>query len=493
MLPLPVIYKLGDYVKYHVDKQVTVIGRVRGIALRDRQLIAKVERLVPYSALPHYLQSLEPEQQTSRRLYLIDGGCRIVEPINFCGTVKVWLQDLPKPDMYNYEVGEILYRFGGEWKLRPVTQRHRLPCEYMAVPQHPTLPIKKVFLDLYYDDFGTFRNVYHSLGGVYMQVGNMPLKMRAQIRNHFLIGFVPFGATFEGFIRPLVQDFKRLERGVEMETVNGRVLVVASLASVTADLPQGNDLAGVKRHSAKHGCRACDVLRDKLTDHDYDHIANAHFHHLTDDLFAELGRQVTESGRERMATQYGLSRAPRPLDALQRDRHRHTPHDAYHSMGGKVSRLLDATFQLLSTAGEAAWLWHWKAIEKPPGWSRLPNPISHRGSFQFSDGLRLAMIMPFVLSRSLSPSHLKTDRLAAIKSRLGLMRDDQVCKELVQLWAVEAKALRLAFQTTFRKGDYDLLHVALEEERSALLLVSIKLTSRMYCKLHSSDNTIICV
>jgi hypothetical protein len=305
-----------------------------------------------------------------------------------------------------------------------------------------------------------------------MQVGNMPLTMRAQIRNHFLIGFVPFGATFEEFVRSLVQDFRRLERGVEMDTVNGRVLLVASLASVTADLPQGNDLAGVKRHSANHGCRACNVRREQLTDHAYDHTANARFHHLTDDLFAELGLQVTESERNRMATQYGLSRASRPLDALRRDRHRHTPHDAYHSMGGKALKLLDATFQLLSTAGEAAWLWHWKAIEKPPGWSRLPNPITHRGSFQFSDGLRLAMIMPFVLWRCLSAPHLKNDKLAAIKARLGLKRDDQVCKELVQLWAVEAKALRLAFRTTFYEGDYDLLRVALEEERDALLRVS---------------------
>jgi hypothetical protein len=318
-----------------------------------------------------------------------------------------------------------------------------------------------------------------------------------------------------------------------METVDGIVLVVASLAAVTADLPQGNDLAGVKRHGAIHGCRACNVSRDQLTDDRYDYVADARFHQLTNTLFEELSRQRTASSKESMATAYGktrlcnlgicdvvaiswndhvitqlprfslpkshqyrqqvaatltfviwpcfviifihllgLSLLPRPLDALARDRHRHIPHDAYHSMAGKALRLLDTTFEHLSTVGETAWLRHWKAIEKPPGWGRLPNPVTHRGSFQFSDGLRLAMIMPFVLLRSLSPGHLKADKLATIKARLGLVRDSQVCKEFVQLWAVEAKALRLAFRTTFGEGDYERLRVSLEEERKALLRVS---------------------
>jgi hypothetical protein len=193
-------------VQYRFDGQ-TVVGRLRGIALQGRRHVAKVERLVTYEALPGYLHSAKRDEHASRRLYLVDELCRVIDPINFHGVVRVWLRDLPRPDQYDYEVGEILYRLNGRWKLRSIDRRHQLPCEYMAVPRPklPTLPVKKLFLDLYYDDFGTFRNVYHSLGGVYMQVGNMPLTMRRQIRNHFLIGFVPFGATFNEFIRPVVE------------------------------------------------------------------------------------------------------------------------------------------------------------------------------------------------------------------------------------------------------------------------------------------------
>jgi len=471
LLHFQAVYRLGDFVRYKHLGQVAV-GRLRGIALQESQRVAKIEQLIPYTALPGHLRSAARVHRSHKQLYLVEDQSRIVDPSDICSRTTVWLRDLPKPQQYDYEVEEVLYSFRSRTRLRFIDRRHRLPCEYMTVPQHPTLPVRKFFLDIYYDDFGTYRNVYHSLGGVYMQIGNMPLKMRAQIRNHFLIGFVPFGATFEEFIRPLLQDFKKLERGIEMETVSGRVLVVACIAMVTADLPQGNDLANIKRHSAKHGCRACNVDRSRLTYPLYDHIGDARFHHKTNDLFEELDRQPTATARDNMATAHGLRTSSRPLDCLQRDRHRHTPHDAYHSMAGKALRLLDATLQLLSTAGETEWLRHWKAIEKPPGWSRLPNPISHRGSFQFSDGLRLAMIMPFVLWRFLLPMHIKTDKLAEIKERLGCGRDDHVCKELVQLWAIEAKALRLAFQTTFYEGDYDRLSTVLEDERAALTQAS---------------------
>jgi hypothetical protein len=50
------------------------------------------------------------------------------------------------------------------------------------------MPVYKLFLDLYHDDFGTFRNVYYSLGGVYVQFGNMPAHQRKLIKNHFVLG-----------------------------------------------------------------------------------------------------------------------------------------------------------------------------------------------------------------------------------------------------------------------------------------------------------------
>ena len=65
------------------------------------------------------------------------------------------------------------------------------------------------------DRFGTFRSVYHSLGGVYLTIGNQPLELRQKLSNIHLIGFVPFGACFKDFIRPIVAELIELERGVQ--------------------------------------------------------------------------------------------------------------------------------------------------------------------------------------------------------------------------------------------------------------------------------------
>ncbi|PKB93727.1 hypothetical protein RhiirA5_440495 [Rhizophagus irregularis] len=117
-------------------------------------------------------------------------------------------------------IKEILYKSNGYWKMRNVTLDYKHPGEYfvLSLPplQYRNLRVLKIFIDIYYDDFGTYRNVYHSLGGVYVQLGNMPFDIRKLVRNHFVLGFVPFGGCFEDFIRPFIKDMKRLEKGTLM-------------------------------------------------------------------------------------------------------------------------------------------------------------------------------------------------------------------------------------------------------------------------------------
>src|SRR5437764_15410588 len=100
--------------------------------------------------------------------------------------------------------------------------RHRLPCENITLTSPPQqLPVPKFFLDIYLDDFGTYRNVYHSLGGVYLQFGNMPFRLRKQLKNHFLLGFVPFGGDIYEFFELLRNEIKSLERGTQTREIIG--------------------------------------------------------------------------------------------------------------------------------------------------------------------------------------------------------------------------------------------------------------------------------
>src|SRR6185436_17038575 len=139
------------------------------------------------------------------------------------------------------------------------------------------LPVKKFFLDLYYDDFGTYRTVYHSLGGVYLQFGNMPFHQRKLLKNHFIIGFVPFGATFSEFIQPFLRDIEKLEKSSLMKINGEEYLITGGLGVVTADLPQGNDLCGVKRHGANYGCKNCFLFQKNLSNKKNKNLKNTHY------------------------------------------------------------------------------------------------------------------------------------------------------------------------------------------------------------------------
>ncbi len=82
------------------------------------------------------------------------------------------------------------------------------------------MKVYKIFLDLYYDNFETYRNVYHSLEGVYLQFGNMPAHQRKLLKNHFILGFVPFGDNFNEFLKLFISEIKKFEQEKVM-IVNG--------------------------------------------------------------------------------------------------------------------------------------------------------------------------------------------------------------------------------------------------------------------------------
>jgi hypothetical protein len=407
-----------------------------------------------------------------KELWLVEGETKLVNPANVKRHIIVWLCDMPEPaNGYDFYVNEIMYHFGGRWQYRNIAERHHLPCESIMLKRLPqNLPVLKIFLDIYVDDFGTYRNVYHSLGGVYMQFGNMPLSLRKQLKNHFLIGFVPFGANFNDFIKPALQDIKSLENGLVMKTLYGNMWITGGVGCTTADLPQGNDLANVKHHGANHGCRRCNVSNNEYTNPNYDYIKNARFQQQTNERIVEIANQCSKVNQDKLATEYGLTK-PGPFTILKWDRHIQTPQDAYHSMAGKARTLLDATFNIFNTNGENNFLENWKNIEKPAHWSRMPNPLRHRQSFMFSDVLRLAMLMPFILQRFLKSNHIKTEILDNWHENSGIRKNLAVTK-LCTCWATEAKALKLVFSIVMTEDIYQELQETLEKEREMLLQVS---------------------
>ncbi|CAH1771506.1 3297_t:CDS:1, partial [Entrophospora sp. SA101] len=56
--------------------------------------------------------------------------------------------------------------------------------------------------------------------------------------------------------------------------------------------------------------------------------------------------------------------------------------------------------------GEDEFLKIWHNFEFPSTWARQQNPITHLGSYFFSDYLHLSMIMPFLINRAISTTML---------------------------------------------------------------------------------------
>ena len=301
----------------------------------------------------------------------------------------------------------------------------------------------------------------------------MSFDMRQHLRNHFVLGFVPFGGHFEEFIRPFIRDMKLLEKGVLMNVQGIDCWIVAGLGCVTADLPQGNDLTGVKRHGAIKGCRTCLAAKENATDITLDIASISRYHHITNTQFEDIFTAQTLKQRSDISKEYGLRTTLPILDQLQRERHLQSPQDIYHLIAGKTLKLLKLTITMLSSEGEQNFIKKWKSFEYPRQWLKLPNPISHLESFMMSDRLRLGMVMPSILNRSLTINCLKSQEIAKLQERANL-NQNQVVNTIIKCWAIVAKCSQLAFKILLTNNDYIDLEKYLKKEQKALIEVKFK-------------------
>ena len=258
----------------------------------------KMSRLLRYNELGIFC-SHERRRRGNKELWMIEEDYQIIPPDHIVGCILVWLKDIPQPAFYDFQISEILYQdvATNRMHIRPIQLCHRYPSEYVTILSSLPLHDMKVFkfmIDIYNDDFGTYRNVYHSLGGIYIQIGNMPFNLRKQLKNHFIIRFTPFGGHFDDMMCPLVQELHQLEKGVMMHIKEETVWVIASIGLVTADMPQGNDLCDVKKQGALYGYRNCLVPKDQLTDNTFDRIHFSHFNHITNEHFIQLQTLINQ-------------------------------------------------------------------------------------------------------------------------------------------------------------------------------------------------------
>src|SRR5256714_11933067 len=169
-------YAVGEFVEFidNSNQRERRFGRIEAIVSlllpQDSdhpQDALKMSRLLRHDELGIYC-SRDRSCRGHKELWMIEEDYQIIPPNHIVRRVLIWLKDVSRPEFYDFQISEILYRDAA-------TNRH--PSEYVVALNPSPVGNMKVFkfmIDIYNEDFGTFCNVYHLLGVIYIQIDNMP-------------------------------------------------------------------------------------------------------------------------------------------------------------------------------------------------------------------------------------------------------------------------------------------------------------------------------
>ena len=141
---------------------------------------------------------------------------------------------------------------GRVWKL--------FKCDNRGVEKCFFSDLYHVALILNIDWFKPFKHSEYKVGGIYMNVLNLPRTERYKTKWTMLIGLIP-GPTepknnINSYLKPLVDDLNELWSGVLLET-NGNMMR-AALIAVSCDLPAARKVSQFLGHKANKGCSRCE-------------------------------------------------------------------------------------------------------------------------------------------------------------------------------------------------------------------------------------------
>ena len=295
----------SDCVSYMDGNGRSVILRVHGVGTSpDEQQVIIGKRLIEPGVLPgvfqwpNCLQSIPTQnprfQLASSELpeLILMEDDRMIIPVSRL-LKKEWVHFLDYPDECDLTdtllpnkpshcVRYIAYMKGDVAKVRGVHQRHRIPAELELAdmgrtrsissfvstptgPKHISVPFT-----LFLDDFGLYRNAYHSLAGLYIQPACLNESGRFTLQNMFVLMIGPFGCTVSDMVTGLQDETVNLGKGISTTIDDSPVILTAFPICIMGDMPQQNKNCGVMSHRSRKGCRMCYVDESARGNLDYD-------------------------------------------------------------------------------------------------------------------------------------------------------------------------------------------------------------------------------
>jgi len=231
--------------------------------------------------------------------------------------------------------------------------RHPHFCDIIkdsAISNPNTLPLVKLALEEYLDDFNALSKMHRPVGGSYGSLCNYDYDFRQSYASIFTFGYIPPDIYWKDFYVEILKQINELEKGMEVEVAGEKVLVAAGIAVGTHDMVQGNQKAGTKSQKAYRCCRHCDIQMYHLCELT---IGKKRTHSQMVDERKNIQKIAGKTAREEKETETGILQESTPFEKISFDISRQLPHDVEHSESGLACALLEAFLEILSAHGIA--------------------------------------------------------------------------------------------------------------------------------------------
>ena len=112
------------------------------------------------------------------------------------------------------------------------------------------------------DWFKPFKHSEYKVGGIYLNILNLPRTQRYKTKWTMLIGLIP-GPTepkdnINSFLKPLVNDLIELWNGIQIHCSSTTTLIRGALIAVSCDIPAARKVCQFLGHKANKGCSRCE-------------------------------------------------------------------------------------------------------------------------------------------------------------------------------------------------------------------------------------------
>ena len=131
--------------------------------------------------------------------------------------------------------------------------------------------LHNIALVLNVDWFKPFKRSEYKVGGIYMNILNLPRTERYKRKWTMLIGLIPGPnepkENINSFLKPLVDDLIELWNGVSLDSSTG-TMMKGALIMVSCDIPAARKVCQFLGHKANKGCSRCEFEAQRENQHD---------------------------------------------------------------------------------------------------------------------------------------------------------------------------------------------------------------------------------